>query len=97
MVSDFFYPNCGGVENHVYQLSQCLMRNGHKVVVVTHAYNKICAGVRYLTNGLKVMEAAYDHREQRYNVIPTNRSTTLTGCLGSCKALSPPFSDRCTC
>jgi hypothetical protein len=31
MVSDFFYPNFGGVENHIYQLSQCLMAAGHKV------------------------------------------------------------------
>lgn len=31
MVSDFFYPNFGGVENHVYQLSQCLISQGHKV------------------------------------------------------------------
>ncbi|XP_068000812.1 phosphatidylinositol N-acetylglucosaminyltransferase subunit A isoform X1 [Melanerpes formicivorus] len=53
MVSDFFYPNMGGVESHIYQLSQCLIERGHKVLVVTHAYG--CRkGVRYLTNGLKV-------------------------------------------
>ncbi|XP_051938353.1 phosphatidylinositol N-acetylglucosaminyltransferase subunit A isoform X2 [Hippocampus zosterae] len=38
MVSDFFYPNMGGVESHIYLLSQCLIEKGHKVVVVTHAY-----------------------------------------------------------
>ena len=31
MVSDFFYPNMGGVESHLYQISQCLMKRGHKV------------------------------------------------------------------
>jgi phosphatidylinositol glycan class A protein len=31
MVSDFFYPNFGGVENHIYQLAQCLIYRGHKV------------------------------------------------------------------
>lgn len=31
MVSDFFYPNFGGVENHIYYLSQCLIELGHKV------------------------------------------------------------------
>ena len=31
MVSDFFYPNMGGVESHIYQLSQCLIERGHKV------------------------------------------------------------------
>ncbi|KAK7319655.1 hypothetical protein RJT34_04378 [Clitoria ternatea] len=53
MVSDFFYPNFGGVENHVYYLSQCLLKLGHKVVVVTHAYGNR-SGVRYMTGGLKV-------------------------------------------
>jgi len=53
MVSDFFYPNMGGVESHIYQLSQCLIEKGHKVVVATHAYGHR-KGVRYLTNGLKV-------------------------------------------
>lgn len=53
MVSDFFYPQPGGVESHIYQLSQRLIDRGHKVIVVTHAYNDR-VGVRYLTNGLKV-------------------------------------------
>ncbi|XP_078155318.1 UDP-Glycosyltransferase superfamily protein isoform X1 [Carex rostrata] len=53
MVSDFFYPNFGGVESHIYYLSQCLLKRGHKVVIMTHAYgNRI--GVRYITNNLKV-------------------------------------------
>uniref|UniRef100_A0A7M4EDF2 Phosphatidylinositol glycan anchor biosynthesis class A n=1 Tax=Crocodylus porosus TaxID=8502 RepID=A0A7M4EDF2_CROPO len=53
MVSDFFYPNMGGVESHIYQLSQCLIERGHKVIIVTHAYGSR-KGIRYLTNGLKV-------------------------------------------
>uniref|UniRef100_A0A667YWW2 Phosphatidylinositol N-acetylglucosaminyltransferase subunit A n=1 Tax=Myripristis murdjan TaxID=586833 RepID=A0A667YWW2_9TELE len=53
MVSDFFYPNMGGVESHIYQLSQCLIEKGHKVVIATHAYGRR-KGIRYLTNGLKV-------------------------------------------
>lgn len=31
MISDFFYPNMGGVENHLFNLSQCLILRGHKV------------------------------------------------------------------
>ncbi|ODQ82534.1 glycosyltransferase family 4 protein [Babjeviella inositovora NRRL Y-12698] len=53
MITDFFYPQPGGVELHVYHLSQKLMDLGHSVVVITHAY-KSRTGVRYLTNGLKV-------------------------------------------
>lgn len=53
MVSDFFYPNMGGVESHIYQLSQCLIEKGHKVVIATHVYGDR-RGIRYLTNGLKV-------------------------------------------
>lgn len=53
MFCDFFYPNMGGVESHVFQLSQCLIERGHKVIIVTHSYGKR-TGIRYLTNGLKV-------------------------------------------
>lgn len=53
MVSDFFYPNMGGVEEHIFNLSQCLMGRGHKVVVLTHSYGDRI-GIRYMTNGLKV-------------------------------------------
>lgn len=53
MISDFFYPNMGGVEEHIFNLSQCLIARRHKVIVVTHSYgNRI--GIRYMTNGLKV-------------------------------------------
>lgn len=53
MASDFFYPNTGGVEEHIYNLSQCLIKRGHKVVVLTHSYGDR-VGIRYLTAGLKV-------------------------------------------
>ena len=53
MVSDFFFPQPGGVESHIYQLSSKLIDRGHKVVIITHAYGGR-NGVRYLTNGLKV-------------------------------------------
>ena len=38
MVCDFFYPKLGGVEMHVWAVSQRLLALGHKVVVLTHAY-----------------------------------------------------------
>lgn len=53
MVSDFFYPNMGGVEEHIFNLSQCLLKHGHKVIILTHSYGDR-VGVRYMTNGLKV-------------------------------------------
>ncbi|GIC91423.1 phosphatidylinositol N-acetylglucosaminyltransferase subunit A/GPI3 [Aspergillus udagawae] len=53
MVCDFFFPQPGGVESHIYQLSTKLIDRGHKVIIITHAY-KGRTGVRYLTNGLKV-------------------------------------------
>lgn len=53
MVSDFFYPQAGGIELHVYQLSQQLIERGHSVVIVTHAYGTR-TGIRVLSNGLKV-------------------------------------------
>ncbi|EDO16537.1 hypothetical protein Kpol_1064p18 [Vanderwaltozyma polyspora DSM 70294] len=59
MLSDFFYPQLGGVEFHIYHLSQKLINLGHSVVVVTHAYGTDRIGVRYLTNGLKVYYVPY--------------------------------------
>jgi len=53
MATDFFYPNVGGVESHVYQLSQCLIARGHKVIVITHFYGDR-QGIRFMTSGLKV-------------------------------------------
>ena len=52
MVSDFFFPGLGGVEMHVYQLSQCLLNLGYKVIVVTH-FRGNRHGIRYMTNGMK--------------------------------------------
>lgn len=57
MVSDFCYPNVGGVESHIFALSQCLIRRGHRVIIITHSYGSEGGqrqGVRYLPRGLKV-------------------------------------------
>ncbi|KAI9989009.1 hypothetical protein PInf_022730 [Phytophthora infestans] len=62
MCCDFFFPRLGGVEMHMWSLSQCLLRRGHRVIVLTHAVpgpsNALTprhrAGVRYMTHGLKV-------------------------------------------
>ena len=51
MVCDFFHPRLGGVENHIWSLSHHLLRKGHKVIVVTHAYGKEYKGVRYFEGG----------------------------------------------
>lgn len=53
MASDFFYPNMGGVEAHIFNLSQCLLKNGHKVILITHSYGDR-KGIRYMSSGLKV-------------------------------------------
>jgi phosphatidylinositol N-acetylglucosaminyltransferase subunit A len=54
MVCDFFFPSLGGVENHIYSLSQKLIQRGHKVVVISHRYVPGRQGVRYLPGPLKV-------------------------------------------
>lgn len=54
MVSDFFVPNLGGVEMHIYNVAQCLMKRGHKFIVCTSAYSSERIGIRWLSNGLKV-------------------------------------------
>ncbi|WFD26507.1 phosphatidylinositol N-acetylglucosaminyltransferase [Malassezia nana] len=59
LISDFFFPNVGGVEGHMYMVGQELLRRGHKVIVVTHAYEPDRAGVRYLPGGMKVYYVSY--------------------------------------
>ncbi|CAH0485756.1 unnamed protein product [Peronospora farinosa] len=64
MCCDFFFPRLGGVEMHMWSLSQCLLRRDHKVIILTHAVPGSRknssepvtrrSGVRYMTNGLKV-------------------------------------------
>lgn len=70
LVSDFFYPQPGGVELHIYHLAQQLIQRGHSVVVVTHAYGHR-QGVRTLTNGLKVyyIPFAVFYRESTYPTV----------------------------
>ncbi|KAL5349397.1 hypothetical protein V496_07751 [Pseudogymnoascus sp. VKM F-4515 (FW-2607)] len=58
MASDFFFPQPGGIESHIYQLSTKLIDRGHKVIIITHAYEGR-TGVRYLTNGLKVYHVPF--------------------------------------
>ncbi|KAJ7931266.1 glycosyltransferase family 4 protein [Mycena leptocephala] len=54
MITDFFHPAVGGVENHVYMLSANLIRLGHKVIVITHSHKPDLVGVRWLVPSLKV-------------------------------------------
>jgi phosphatidylinositol glycan class A protein len=53
LVCDFFYPRLGGVEGHLWSLAQHLIRQNHKVIVITHSYGGR-KGVRYLPGPLKV-------------------------------------------
>ncbi|KIK70306.1 glycosyltransferase family 4 protein [Collybiopsis luxurians FD-317 M1] len=54
MISDFFHPDVGGVESHIYMLSAMLIRRGHKVIVITHSRPPDRVGIRWLLPGLKV-------------------------------------------
>ncbi|KAL1730435.1 glycosyltransferase family 4 protein [Schizophyllum commune] len=62
MVGDFFHPNVGGVENHIYMLGAQLLARGHKVIVITHSHRSRSGaggdgdrvGIRWLLPGLKV-------------------------------------------
>ncbi|RBR08477.1 uncharacterized protein FIESC28_10225 [Fusarium coffeatum] len=58
MVSDFFFPQPGGIESHIYQLATKLVDRGHKVIIITHAYDDR-KGIRYLTNGVKVYHVPF--------------------------------------
>ncbi|KZS97162.1 transferase [Sistotremastrum niveocremeum HHB9708] len=59
MVSDFFHPNIGGVENHIYMLSVELIKRGHKVIVITHSHPPDRVGIRWLVPGVKVYHVPF--------------------------------------
>ncbi|KAF8191135.1 glycosyltransferase family 4 protein [Pholiota molesta] len=54
MISDFFHPAVGGVENNIYMLSANLIKKGHKVIVITHSHAPDRVGIRWLLPSLKV-------------------------------------------
>ncbi|PWN20233.1 UDP-Glycosyltransferase/glycogen phosphorylase, partial [Microstroma glucosiphilum] len=56
IVSDFFYPNLGGVEGHISEISALLVAPpfNHHVVIITHAYAPSRIGVRHLSTGVTV-------------------------------------------
>ena len=58
MVCDFFYPRLGGVEMHIWSLSQHLIRQGHKVILITHAYGNR-TGVRYMGPSSSLLKVYY--------------------------------------
>lgn len=49
MVSDYFYPNKGGVETHIKTISEELIKMGHSVIIITHKYDDF-DGIIYLGN-----------------------------------------------
>jgi phosphatidylinositol glycan class A protein len=54
MVSDFSSPGFGGVETHSYNLCQCLINRGHKVVFVSNKFRNERSGLKIFANGLKI-------------------------------------------
>lgn len=49
LISDYFYPNKGGVETHIRTVGDELAKMGHFVIVITHEYKKF-KGVHKLGN-----------------------------------------------
>lgn len=70
LVSDFFYPQPGGVELHIYHLAQNLIARNHSVIIITHSYGDR-QGIRILTNGLKVyyIPAAVFYRQSTFPTV----------------------------
>jgi len=54
IVSDFFVPSLGGVEMHMYNVAECLIEMGHKVIVISTNFGGERIGLRVLPNLLKV-------------------------------------------
>ena len=80
-VSDFFHPNIGGVESHVFELAVNLLARGHTVIVYTHAYE----GKDPSRDG-KARDAAGNpahHPPTTPGLSPTPAATTATTASGT--------------
>ncbi|KAF9486261.1 glycosyltransferase family 4 protein [Pholiota conissans] len=82
MISDFFHPAVGGVENHIYMLSANLIKRGHKVIVITHSHAPDRVGIRWLLPSLKVYYIPF---------LPIASSATLPNFLTSLPYLRTIF------
>lgn len=47
MISDFFYPKLGGVENHILNLSKELRKMSHQIIIITHSSSGF-KGIQYI-------------------------------------------------
>jgi len=63
----------GGVEMHIWSLSQHLIRLGHKVIVITHSYANR-KGVRYMPDNLKVYYCPFIPMTDQ-DILPTFTAT----------------------
>ncbi|KAI5135070.1 phosphatidylinositol N-acetylglucosaminyltransferase subunit A [Nematocida ausubeli] len=48
MISDFFAPRLGGVENHILNLSKELHKLGHTIIIITNSTSGVC-GIHYVS------------------------------------------------
>jgi phosphatidylinositol N-acetylglucosaminyltransferase subunit A len=62
MICDFFHPNVGGVENHIYMLGVNLLKRGHKVIAVMRCVShlKLCVS--------KVIVITHSHPPDRVGI-----------------------------
>ncbi|KAM0687198.1 hypothetical protein COBT_001563 [Conglomerata obtusa] len=82
MVSDYFYPNLGGIETHIELLAKHLQKLNCHIIIITHKYTK--PGIKNL-NGILIY----------YLNIPTiAMNTTFPNLLSNCNTLKKIFEDE---
>lgn len=52
MISDFVYPNYGGVETHILNISKELKKLNHEVIIITHEYKNYLGEISF--EGIKI-------------------------------------------
>lgn len=78
MISDFFHPNVGGVENHIFMLSANLLRKGHKVSPMVQLCNNSEVGVGYCYHPQS------SSRSCRHSLDPTRAQSLLPAISNYC-------------
>ena len=87
MVCDFFYPRLGGVENHVWSLAYHLIRLGHKVIVITHAYKCPDNEYSYGDDDDGTTDNTIEDDDEEYDV--DERNSSLVALIDNLPKLNP--------
>jgi len=86
MVTPYFYPHVGGLENYLYNLTQALAKMGHEVIIITsmEGSNKRTEDI----NGVKVYRLSYKYPIKNVAYLVVKGFTKYRNILNGCDVIN---------